>query len=116
MHETRTGQQVAQLHERLMMMIAIQIDKLIKNNNRDEPKIVLKLKDDSTKLNRTTKDNHNSNLQELDEDHVNIEVLSSQNNTKQRVVSENEIVCRISKRQTKIPITRNNDFLWQQMY
>jgi hypothetical protein len=70
------------------------------------------LKDESTKLIRTTKDNHNSNLQELDEEHTNIEVTSSQNNNKQRVVPDNEIVHRTSKRQTEVPLTRKNDFLW----
>ena len=52
----------------------------------------------------------NSNLQELNENHINIEVPSNQNNTRQRVVSDNETVHRTSKRQTKVPITGNNVF------
>ena len=67
-------------------------------------------------MNRNIKHDQNFNLQELDEDHINIEVPSNQNNTRQRVVSDNETVHRTSKRQTKVPITRNNYFLWQQLY
>ena len=67
-------------------------------------------------MNRNIKHDQNFNLQELDEDHINIEVPSNQNNTRQRVVSDNETVRRTSKRQTKVPINRNNDVLWQQLY
>ena len=96
--------------EWLSKQIATQIDNLIKDNNRDEYKIILKLKDESTNMNRNIKHDQNSNLQELDEDHTNIEVASNQNNTRQRVVSDNETVCRTSKRWTEVPISRNNDF------
>ena len=61
-------------------------------------------------MNRDIKHDQNSNFQELDEDHINLEVPSNQNNTRQRVVSDNETVCRTSKRWTEVPISRNNDF------
>ena len=110
LHLNNTGK------EPLSKQIVTQIDKLIKDNNRDESKIILISKDESTNMNRNILHDQNYNLQELDEDHINTEVPSNQNNTRQRVVSDNETVHRTSKRQKKVPITRNNYFLWQQLY
>ena len=47
--------------------------------------------------------------------HAKVEVSPKQNNYGQGDVTDKKvIVCRISSRQKKVPVTRNNDFLWQQ--
>jgi len=46
-----------------------------------------------------------------------VEVSPNQNNNIQGDVTEKEIIVqRTSNRQKKVAITRNNDFLWQQLF
>lgn len=85
-------------------LIATHICKLVKSNNRDEPVIILNWKDESTDKQNTV------NV------HPEVEVSPNRNNYSHGDVTAKEIVRRTSNRQKKVPITRNNYFLWQKRF
>jgi hypothetical protein len=97
MHLNKSGK------EWLSKLIATQISRLVKRNNRDVPVIALNWKDES-------KDKQNTvNV------HTKSMILPDLNNSRQSDETHKEIVvCRTSNTLKKLPVTRNNDFLWKQ--
>jgi hypothetical protein len=79
--------------EWLSKLIASQICRLVNSKNRDVPEIALNWKDEHTKP-KISPDRDNSS--QTDATH------------------KESAVYRTSNRQKKVPITRNNDFLWEQ--
>jgi len=97
MHLNKSGK------EWLSKLFATQICRLVKSNNRDVPATALNWKDESTDIQNTV------NV------HTKSKISPVQNNNGQADETHNEtVVCRTSNRQKRVPITRNNDFLWQQ--
>jgi hypothetical protein len=89
--------------EWLSKLIATQICKLVKRNNRDVPVIALNWKEDSTDKQNTV------NV------HTKSKILPDKNNSSQTYVTHKETaVCRTSNRLKRVPITRSDDSLWRQ--
>jgi hypothetical protein len=84
-------------------LIAIQICRLVKSKNRNVPEIALNWKDKSEEKQNTVIV------------HTKPKISPDRDNSSQTDATHKEsAVCRTSNRQKKVPITRNNDFLWEQ--
>jgi hypothetical protein len=101
----------------LTKVIAFQIDKLVRDIDKPEPITVLEWKDNKTNVSIYTTSNHKPKL-EITEGDYSQDVLSkvmvspTQIHNTQGNKRDNELLCKISSRQKKAPLTRSNEFLW----
>jgi hypothetical protein len=99
--------------EWLAKLIATQIDKLINNINKIEPVIALNWKEETTNESFNVTDNHKPNLMSIEDDLSKVMIPPIQIHNSQGNMADSESLHRTSNRQTKAPITRSKDFLWQ---
>jgi hypothetical protein len=97
MHLNKSGK------EGLAKLIATQNCRLVNSKNKDGHEIALKWKDES-------EEKHNTVIMHTKPKISPDQVSSSQTDT----THKESAVYRTSNRQKKVPITRNNDFLWEQ--
>ena len=102
----------------LAKQTASQINKLVRDSNKPDPRIALEWKDTKTNVSINTTTNHNPNLEITVGDfskHDLSKVLAppSQNHNNQGNKTDNEQLRKTSSRQKKAPVTRSNDFLWE---
>jgi len=94
-------------------LIASQIDKLVSDINKTEPIIALNWKEETTNVSINVTNNHKPKLMLTEENFSNVLVSPIQIHNNQYHKKDSELLCRISCRQRKGPVTRSKDFLWQ---
>ena len=97
MHLNKSGK------ERLSKLIATQICRLVKSNNKEVPIIALNWKDESTGKQNT--------VNSLSEQTTTCPISLGWNNSDSSI-SEDKSLNRVITHNRKLPVTRSKDFLW----